>query len=1162
MLQRSPYAMIQQDTQHTLNIYRASAGSGKTHLLTGFYIKLLFDRQLLPMTHSGEMKFSEILAVTFTNKATAEMKDRIIQELFLLSTQPKESNYWEDIVAPGTPKTDVKAQADVSRKATQLLVQILNEYASFNISTIDSFFQKIVRSFARELNVPGNYEVELDANRVLDTAVSNVLDKLDDKTDAHLFGWMEEFMQKGVEDASGWDVRKALLNIARQVFESEVYRRHSQAIETFTEDHAAISHYAKMLRDEQRQWRDEHHKLAKAALDVIASHGLEAGDFKGKGNGTVKLLMRWADGSEEQPKKVMLDCAENPDNFFAKTKKKGEVLKSGVESVKEPLQQCVIKCISHVSGPDYIRYRTACAIREHFYELGIMASIAKEVNAYCNEQNIMLLSNTTDLLSRLIEKDDAPFIYEKTGTRIHSYMIDEFQDTSGMQWGNFKPLVSNSISEGYQNLIVGDVKQSIYRWRGGDWNLLNSEINSYEPAVHHDDSTSLRDNWRSLTAIIGFNNAFFPQLAAKLDSLLYDDCSLISGIYADVEQYYPQKKKKEHPDLPPGLVKIEFLQPAIGENGKPLSNKQVMLDAAAQRLPEVIIKLEETGFEPRDIAILCREKDECSWAAEVLLRYKQEHKDSPWKFDIISNEALKLSSRPAIHTIISLMRHLQTPASPILCAIARTSLMQLEGMTADEALAHFFALRKEERPFHTELAHRPLYEMVEALITYLPQDVQQAEMPFLQGLRDHVLEFASRQGSDLAGFLEWWDEAGYKKSIATPEGQNAIQILTVHSSKGLGMPAVVMPFASWDLDLNTAHKELIWCQPTEGAFKCDVPLPLSLNEKLENTIFAPDFREERARALIDNINTVYVAFTRAKEALVILAPEPKKEDPEKSKKTNTMLERWLKDFCDEHGDTFGCWQRPVKSEKKKQDKSTDTPADKPAEQESNKSAATPADNPAEQEPSKPAGQEPSKPAEQDPSQASSAAESSSPTSQPAEPALPSSTASLPAIKVLHDPTKPDVTAKERGTYIHAVLQEIRTANDAAEVISRLYKRGDIDSQVISLADMSKTIRRLLSLPRVQPWFRPGLQVLNELSLVDNEGQLRRPDRVIIAPDGVVTVIDYKTGDRHAGYYKQVAAYMQALSDMGFSNVEGYIFYIKEEKIIKIRCNPSEAGQTV
>lgn len=1079
--------MITLKKEQPLNIYRASAGSGKTHLLTGFYLKQLFLPADLPGSPNTELRFSEILAVTFTNKATAEMKGRIIQELYLLSVDPQKSDYWEDVNPDGSKTPD-----QIRKKAKDLLVQILNDYASFNISTIDSFFQKVVRSFARELNVSGNYEIEMDLDKALDATLSNFLDKLDDRKQKETFDWLVEFSEKRNEEGAGWDFREPLLKMAKKALTSEEYRNHSQRIKEFTKDKKALHAYENLLRGIRQDWKENVNRLGQDGLDTLEKYGLQIEDFSRSFPGRLAEWANYESGKIPEPTSTFIKNADNPGSWFAKKSQYAKGLPAEAEAA---IKDVFTRCIDHFIGKPYRDYCTATAIARNLYELGIMANIDEELKAYCDEQNMMLLSSTNELLSRLIGPDDAPFIYEKTGTRIKSYMIDEFQDTSGMQWGNFVPLINNSLSQGYQNLIVGDVKQSIYRWRGSDWGLLDSQLNRYHPKMHFEDPDALKVNWRSLESIVNFNNQFFKAAAEKLDALAGTE--QITRIYRDLKQDLP-KKMQEDPATPKGLVSIEFLE-CTDEDGniidKPNADRKEA--EAMRRLPGQIIRLMDLGFRAKDIAILCRRKAECSKVAETLLKYKQDHPESPYKMDIISNEALLISARPSVQTVINVMRHLQTPESDIQRMVAHTGFFQLEGYSPSEALSQFFAMASGESLFDPMLAHHPIYEMTEQIIGKLPQPVQQLDAPFLQAFRDQVLSFAGTQGSDLTSFLQWWDQSGCSQSISTPDGQDAIQILTIHKSKGLGMPAIILPYASWEMDLDTTHSEVIWCQPKEEPFAQDILLPIKLEKSLANTIFSEEYDEERLRTVIDNLNTAYVAFTRAKEAMIIMTPKPK------GKTEGSMLENLLSSYCQlpagENVITVGGSRR--KEQKATTDKQT----------ESEESIVT-------------CG---------------------------AELLFPEATTPLPKVKVLHSPLLPDVTAKDKGTYIHRALQEIRTLADATSAIHSLYLRGIINPDIICEEEMQQVISQLLANPQVQPGFTPELTILNEQSITDRKGNLQRLDRLVITPQGRAIVIDYKTGHYNKEYRSQVKGYMEALHQIGYTDVEGYLLFIKDGKVMKV-----------
>ena len=1099
--------MSSQDPNKPLNIYRASAGSGKTHLLTGFYIKLLFLPELLPETHSGEMRFNEVLAVTFTNTATAEMKGRIIDELHTLSRSPRQSHYWQEVSLGGT-----RSEQEISRKATELLVQILNEYSSFNISTIDSFFQKIVRSFARELNVPGNYEVELDSKAVVEASVASFLDKLNPRQNRSLFDWMLRFSDQRSEKGEGWDFRATLLELADRVLGSEQYRRHSRQIKEFTSDRQQLEQYEQMLRTIVTDWRRQLVSIGERGQQLLEQYAIDKKDLSNGGSGTTSIFSAWAKGTEKDPSEGsrFMAVIASPDKLF----------KPDSGRVGSALQQEIVALMQGgmelFQGDTYTHYVTATFIQQDLYELGIIANIDEELRTYCNGHNLMLLSSVTELLTRLIGPYDAPFVYEKTGSYLKSYMIDEFQDTSGLQWHNFMPLVSNALSQGYQNLIVGDVKQSIYRWRGSDWGLLDSEISRYEPHRHNDNDEALRTNWRSLPAIVEWNNRFFTAIAQSLDAMA--GTQQIQRIYRDVSQSLPAEKTQ--PGAPTGMVSVQHLIP-LDEEGQPKAapTKDDLMREARRQLPLQVIRLQQQGYQPRDIAILCRRKEECRQMAEALLQYRQEHPECPYPMDIISDEALQLGARPVIQTLISQMQLLQSPESELQQAIAWSNALQLEGLTTDQALQRYFQLTTDQRTLLPQIAFRPLYELTELLISRLPQAVVREEAAFLQAFRDVVLEYSHSHNADLSAFLAWWEQTGYRKAIATPDAMNAIQIMTIHKSKGLGMPAVIIPYASWDMDISTSHDQIIWCEPTSGPFKRDILLPIRLDKRLTHTIFYQDFAEERLRSIIDNLNTAYVAFTRPKEAMVILCPEPKAS-------ATSMLEYLLTDYCTHLPDTgqyctAGSLPIPLHVAPH-----SFTVGDLEAERGMRK--------------------EESADAEATDSSFSEAPQSSlegaGTAPQP-----------LPALSIMHSPLQHDNEARRRGNCIHRALQEIRYAHEADQQVRSLYLKGIIDPRIITEPEMQRTIHRLLAIPEVAAWFGPDLQVYTEQSLMDARGNQIRPDRIMQDRDGQVIVIDYKTGSDHRGYRKQVHDYIVALRSLGFRRVRGYLFFIKDEKIVEVYC---------
>ena len=440
-----------------LTVYRASAGAGKTHKLTGEYLKLLF---------ASPGAYRRILAVTFTNKATDEMKGRIVQELYTLSSGQK-SDY-----VPVLSSRFGLDEAQVRAQARKVLIAILHDYSAFNISTIDRFFQQTMRAFTREIGLQGGYAIEMDQELVLTEAIDNLLAGLEKPENKELLGWLLRFASDKVEEGGGWNLRKDIAALSREVFK-ESYKAFSADVAKDIEDKAALESYKNHLFAIIRSVEAEARDLGRQGQAVLDQYGLQPSDFKGGSRSPLHYFAKLVAGEMKPPSDTFANLADNLEGCFtAKTE-------SGMRQIigcafDDGLNDC-IKKINTLFG-NLTNYYTAKEIVRYYYALGILNDIAVQIAEYREEKNVMLIADTTELLSKVVGGSEAPFIYEKTGTQVDHYMIDEFQDTSGMQWGNFLPLLSESLSHNRDNLIVGDVKQSIYRFRNSDWKLLDEQI--------------------------------------------------------------------------------------------------------------------------------------------------------------------------------------------------------------------------------------------------------------------------------------------------------------------------------------------------------------------------------------------------------------------------------------------------------------------------------------------------------------------------------------------------------------------------------------------------------------------------------------------------------------------------------------------------------------
>ena len=738
-----------------LTVYRASAGAGKTHKLTGEYLTLLF---------TGPGAFRRILAVTFTNKATDEMK----------------SDYVE-LLKSAYSLTEIQ----VRKQAAQILIDILHDYSAFNISTIDRFFQQTMRAFTREIGLQGGYGIEMDQELVLTTAIDNLLSDLEKPESKDLLGWLLRFAEDKIESGGEWNLRKDIMALSREVFK-ESYKAFSEAVGRDIEDKKALEDYKNELYGIIRSVEATAKELGERGLAILNKYGLKVTDFKGGSRSPLTLLDRLVQGEMKEPSATFIGLADNLDGCFTKTVSLGTRQIIGC-AFEDGLNDC-IKGIISLFG-NLTAYNTAREIVRYYYTLGILTDVSRQIAAYREEKNVMLIADTTELLSKVIEGSDAPFIYEKTGTHVDHYMIDEFQDTSGMQWNNFRPLIEESLAHSRDNLIVGDVKQSIYRFRNSDWKLLDEQVQAdFSPEVVHEET--LKDNWRSCRNIVEFNNALFTTLPGVLQAV-YNEALSVSSLSEEQRAAFFTKimsaYDKSFQQVPPpfmqkdGHVRIEFLS---GDNEKDWKEE------ALGRLPGVLEKLQDNGYALKDIAILVRTNQEGAQVADTLLAYKEEHPSNRYNYDIISDEAL------FVRFMVSLLRYLKNPEDRTNEQIALYSYQVLKGRFGVETPA----FPPEVVSVLQILSRQSLYEITEGLFRLFADDFPENEQVFVQAFLDMVSEYTQKESADLNRFLKWWDETGCRKTIATPDRQNAIRILTVHKSKGLGFKVVIIPFGDWEID--------------------------------------------------------------------------------------------------------------------------------------------------------------------------------------------------------------------------------------------------------------------------------------------------------------------------------------------------------------------------
>ena len=1068
-----------------LTIYRASAGAGKTHVLTGEYLDLLF---------SGVDVHAKILSVTFTNKATDEMKKRIITELHRLSSR-QSSDYLSSLMAKYR-----KTEEAIRLQARSILIHILHDYSRFNISTIDHFFQQTLRAFIRETGINGNYRVEMDKDLVLDECVDNLLADLDSKENKVLLKWLLRFGEDKVEKGEEWNFRRDIKKLADELFK-EKYKTYSATIEKDIADKQTFTDYQNTLFAIMRAKESEAKRIGEAGLSVLSRYNLQPSDFIKKSTSPIFFFERLANGAMKEPSNTFINLADNPESCYAKTET--PAMKNTIEEAfHNGLNDCikqVIHFFDHLTD-----YYTAKEISRHYYTLGILTDILHHIRAWREENNRLLISDANELLDKVINGSDIPFIYEKTGTNIDHFMIDEFQDTSRMQWSNFRPLVKESLAYQRINLIVGDIKQSIYRFRNSDWTLLDEQLQK-DFLPNQVIEQPLLKNWRSHRIVVEFNNMFFAIIPSLLQEIFNQGLEastldenrktmyaskILSAYQHSFQQVSPSRQSTN------GHIRIEFLP-----DSDELSWKQESMN----RLPRLIEKLQEQGYALQDIAILVRTKAEGVNVAETLLAYKENHLDSPWKYDIISEDALLIANAYSVRFFTGMLTYLNHPYDPILKKIAQlTHAAMLVKTQAGTNVKNTFMEKISDVSDETireirNASHRSLYETVESIYRLFKADFPETEQAYIQAFFDIVATFTEKEPADTDKFLKWWKEFGYKEKITTPDSQNAIRVLTIHKSKGLEYKAIIIPFGDWDMDQKSGS--IVWCQPQKAPFNKLHIVPVNYSKELSKTLFAEQYYHEKLHAYIDNLNALYVAFTRAKEELIIFTPN---DEVKRRKEVSKLICNTLNDFAEtDHASSlqnnieagifeWGDWCCPVHS----------------------------------------------------------------PATEAGEITMPSLPSIMPNDRIMLRLHRNggffDDKKRKHGVLMHEILSNIETRTDIRKAIMDKEAAGEIDHR--ESIELTERLEHLLDLPEVAQWFDGSMQVLNEMEILYGNGQSYRPDRIMLRGEQAI-VVDYKSGEKENPHDRQqVKKYMSLVQEAGYLQVTGFLCYIQLNKIVPVEIN--------
>ncbi len=1042
-----------------LKIYKASAGSGKTFTLARKYLVYLLQQNLnLPHRH--------ILAVTFTNKATAEMKSRIIKELHLLAIQSEHSDHLDFLC-----KTFRKTPDEIAKKSRLLLQNLLQDYSAFQVSTIDRFFLKIIRNFTREMSLNGNYTVELNTENVLNEAIETMLNNLETPENKQLLQWLKTFTEELVDNEKSWNPSTAIKDLGKELFK-EIFKNQNQSLGT-KED---LRNLQNALRTVKATFENEVENIVENLSSELQKCGLSSEDFsygdKGFMGNSLNIV---AKDYEINPR--LTEAIDYPKKWYTQKSPK----KSVIEAAFSTLNPILHTLVDYINA-EIPRYNTACEILKNIYTLGILSDLQSEIEHLTQKEHLLLLANATDFLSKIIENTTTPFIYEKIGTQLRHIMIDEFQDTSTVQWRNFRPLLHESLSSGHENLIVGDVKQSIYRWRNSDWDLLNSQLEENPENAEISrfiDNETLDTNFRSHENIIDFNNDFFVKAVDEIKQKFEENKEEGAAFSKKIEQAYSsvsQQHGREHDYK--GFVQIELF-----EKDEENTNQAILT-----RMLETIEELLARGNSLSDIAVLVRKNAQAVIVAESLLKAG---------YRVLSNEALQVRKAQSVQFIIALLRVLANPKDTPnkLILLQRYYEMNDEENPLKQALenidCNLCELMFEENP----LPQGSLFEQTEAFIQHFHlAEKYENEVAFIQALQDAIFEFEQRKGADSSKFLTWWDEQNEQRPLTlnVPQSTDAINIFTIHKSKGLEFKNVIVPFANWEF--KPMINSRIWCA-TQGKgepFEQLPIVPMRYNKKMENSLFYREYLREKMKNYIDTLNLAYVAFTRAERELYIFSEQPKG-------KTFTLA-NVLWNYCSPHFEdekyvySLGRTQKIVEKQDDKKDN---------IESISLCYATT--------------------------------------------------KRKQPTLKHRTDPTWISNTENRNvnlnyGLLMHDLLAHVQRRDDIESSIRTFVNDGKITEA--EGTTLKQKIDHFIDIHLLGEWFLDKYHVVNETEILRPNQTPLRPDRVMIDGKHAI-VVDYKFGQQKSfKYCEQVKEYQRLLQQMGYTT-EGYLCYIELDEVERV-----------
>ncbi|HBS12695.1 MAG TPA: DNA helicase UvrD, partial [Flavobacteriaceae bacterium] len=1041
----------------------ASAGSGKTFTLVKEYLKILLQT-------SNANHFRHILAVTFTNKAAAEMKERVINNLREFSKSDilqNKSVLFKAIEKDFKEKGVLVNDTEIHHRAKRIVHAILQNYSAFNITTIDSFTYRLIRSFALDLGLSVNFDVEMDAKSLLNEAVDQLISKIGE--DQALTKLLIDFSLQKTDDDKSWDITRELKDIAQLLLNENDTIHLQQLQEKRIEDFTELKN---QLFKQQKIIEKEFTEIGEEGLKIIENLGLNFNDFfRSMLPNHFKNIAYNIEKAKFFEVNTLKSKVENRE-FYAKSKSID--IKNSIDSIAEQLATLYL-----YSEKRYQHYSLNKLFLSNLIPLAVLSRINKELDELKEDKNIRLNAEFNQMISKNLQEQPAPYIYERIGEKFKHYFIDEMQDTSVLQWQNIIPLIHNALSQEHSDLLlVGDTKQAIYRWRGSEpeqFLTLAQEGKSkkHNPFFIEKKLKSLDTNYRSFTEVIDFNNGFFQHISQFFSQPEYTTI-------------YSQENRQNFTDKKGGYVQLSFMEKGLSGDEKD--------SAYAEKVLDIIQNISKENFYLNEICVLTRTKKQGIAIANFLTENN---------IDIISSETLLLQNSEKINFVIDVLSYLQNHKNKdaklnllyFLYSNLKISLDKhtfFEGLINEPIEDFFNKLKAYSIEFDYKIVTQlPLYEGVEYIFRSF--NFTEISDAYLQFFLNEVLQFSQKKSTDVNAFLEFWNDKKDKLSIVVPEGNNAVQIMTIHKSKGLEFPVVIFPF---DLDIYKDRGSKGW-YPIENPSEYNdfETLLINYNKSLGTSgeIGQQLYQSFKSEKELDNFNLLYVTFTRAVEQLYIISEHKKATENPKTSSQFLIdyiqkLQLWNDSQFEYHfGEAKRVSKKPILKEN-------------PPQFNQLLSTSWQAHN----------------------------------------------IAIVANSALLWDTEEGESITY--GNLIHEIMAQIITAEDLDGAIEKYVAKGVLKDNEKKF--IKNLLNQIISHPELEIYYHKNNSIYNEREIFTQSGGIIIPDRLVINTEKEAIIIDYKTGKLDKKHHLQLQNYGSVIEQLDYKVVKKVLVYVGENIIVE------------